>query len=144
MSNAALRLIGEKILTNTSACSVEGETGSEDVNMGQCLDKAGAYPIDARDPLKRKRFLPFVPEKHLFSNTNQNKWYWSMNFYNSTEGMDCCSNYTISSHYVSPKYMYTLYYLTYHLHLFGIQRRFPPLHRKINFESIVQAAKYNE
>lgn len=141
MSNAAVRLFTEKILTNSSFCRVSKDTGSEDFNMGECLDLAGVYPGDSRDPLKRDRFLPFVPVQHLFPSRDPKFWYWSYNYYKTPEGLDCCSNYTISTHYIKPKLMYTLYFLTYHLHLFGVKRAFPPYQRHLKFSDIVRAAE---
>lgn len=138
MSNQALRLFVEKILTNTSLCRVDSDTGSEDWNTGACMEDAGVYPGDTRDALKRDRFLPFDPKHHLFPFRDPTFWYWSYNYYQSNEGLDCCSNYTISTHYIPPQNMYTLYFLNYRQQLYGIQRKFPPIEQERYFSDVVE------
>lgn len=76
---------------------------------------------DSRDSLGRGRFFPFVPEHHLIpGHTSPNFWYWQYIYYESKEGMNCCSDNAVSFHYVSPNQMYVLEYLIYHLRPYGI------------------------
>lgn len=143
MSNTALRLFAEKILSNTSFCNVENDEGNEDWNMGLCFDIAGVYPVGSRDLAKKERFVPFGPEGHLFPYLDQSYWYWQRHYYKSSDGLGSLSNYLVSTHYIDPKYMYTLYFLTYHLNVFGIRRKFPPIGKKVRFDDIVEAAKHD-
>ena len=56
--------------------------GSEDLEMGRCLQSAGVKAEDTRDELGRERFHPFVPEHHLIPGIlPKNMWYWSYNYY---------------------------------------------------------------
>ena len=66
-------------------------------------------------------FLLYSPEHHLIpGHIPKDMWYWSYIFYPSETGPNCCSDYAISFHYVSPNMMYVLEYLIYHLRPYGI------------------------
>lgn len=45
----------------------QGDGGSEDVNMGNCLKAVGVSNQDSRDNFGRFRFLPFTPGNHIGS-----------------------------------------------------------------------------
>lgn len=141
MSQKTVRIFAEKVLKNReffrgkgvkhSLCHIETDREIEDMHITVCLDPYNVYGGDGRDLLKRERFLMFWPEKHLFKDPNwKNRWYWKRKYYYNDEGLDCCSNYSIAFHYIKSRYQYTLYYLTYRLQPFGIERRFPPPPKK--------------
>lgn len=71
--------------------------------MSLCLDYYNVYAGDSRDSLKRERFIVLWPEQVLFNKFDPNLWYWQMNYRND-DGLDCCSNYTISFHYINAPY----------------------------------------
>ncbi|KAJ8972625.1 hypothetical protein NQ314_000081, partial [Rhamnusium bicolor] len=115
-------------LTNSTGCS-KSNSGAEDVEMGKCMEAVQVKAGDSRDSLGRGRFFPFVPEHHLIpGHVSKNFWYWQYIYYDSKEGMDCCSDNAVSFHYVSPNQMYVLEYLIYHLRPYGIsfQVEMPP------------------
>jgi glycoprotein-N-acetylgalactosamine 3-beta-galactosyltransferase len=58
-------------MNDTSKCE-GGSDGSEDVQMGKCLNSVGVRAIDARDALGRYRFHALSATNHL---TDQNKWF---------------------------------------------------------------------
>lgn len=115
-------------------CHINTDKRIEDWEISVCLDNFHVYPGDGRDVLKRERFLMYDPEWHLLGRPIKH-WYWSRKYYWTDEGLDCCSNYTIAFHYIKPKNLYTLYYLTYRLTPYGINNRFAPVD-KMNFKKV--------
>uniref|UniRef100_A0A914UP70 N-acetylgalactosaminide beta-1,3-galactosyltransferase n=1 Tax=Plectus sambesii TaxID=2011161 RepID=A0A914UP70_9BILA len=121
LSRAALRRFAEIGLHNHSLCSAE-QRGDEDVKMGQCLEGVGVRAGDSRDAYGRHRMLPFWPEAHLDPDDMKGQTYFFLfyTFYRYNQGQNCCSDYTVSFHYVSKNMMYAMEYFFYHLRPFGI------------------------
>jgi glycoprotein-N-acetylgalactosamine 3-beta-galactosyltransferase len=120
LSKEAVKKFVEVALTNTTKCSTSN-SGAEDVEIGKCLEAVQVKAGDSRDSLGRGRFFPFVPEHHLIpGHVKKSFWYWQYIYYESKEGMDCCSDNAVSFHYVTPNQMYVLEYLIYHLRPYGI------------------------
>lgn len=137
MSRKAVKIFVEKLLTNNTLCPIYTDKRIEDWAIAACFDNANVYAGDSRDLINRDRFLPFKPQYHLFNHRSK-WWYWQRKYYNSEEGFKCCSNYSISFHYIPPKHQYTLYYLTYMQRIYGVKRQFPPPPEKRNLTEVVR------
>lgn len=136
LSRSALRTFSDKVLTNKTLCPSLGELkASEDWNVSLCLAKANVYLGDSRDWLKKARFFVYRPEKNLFGPFDW--WVYKRQYYRTDNVQGCCSNYTISFHYIETKNMYTISYLLYRLTPYGFKYRHPRV-KQLKFSDIVE------
>lgn len=120
LSKEALRRFVEESLPNSQLCK-QTDDGSEDVEMGLCLQHVGVEASDSRDQEGRARFFPFVPHDHVVPNDiDLDFWYWKYIWYPHEQGIECCSDSVIAFHYVDKNLLWTLEYFVYHVHPFGI------------------------
>ncbi|KAL5112107.1 Glycoprotein-N-acetylgalactosamine 3-beta-galactosyltransferase 1 [Taenia crassiceps] len=121
VSRAALKLIVNGMNNEVRGCR-KGR-GAEDVNLGACAEAVNVTLVDSLDEHEQEVFHPFPPaymiDKRLMEATS---WVQSFNYFPIKTGFSCCSDHSVSFHYVSPTEMYTLDYLIYHLHPYGIAR----------------------
>ncbi|XP_020326457.2 glycoprotein-N-acetylgalactosamine 3-beta-galactosyltransferase 1-like [Oncorhynchus kisutch] len=90
-------------------------TSAEDLLLGFCHQKLGVPAGDSRDHQHRETFHPLWLGKLLCTEDILPKWFHQYNYYPSKVGPDCCSNSSVSFHYVEPVRMYMLDYFLYHL-----------------------------
>ncbi|XP_071812403.1 glycoprotein-N-acetylgalactosamine 3-beta-galactosyltransferase 1-like [Apostichopus japonicus] len=88
---------------------------AEDLMMGLCLSAAGVRVGNSLDSQGRIRFLVFTLDNFIDGNIGD--WLPRFIAHNITTGIDCCSSYAVSMHYVQPSMMYLLEFLTQHLRL---------------------------
>ncbi|KAG7305126.1 hypothetical protein JYU34_010604, partial [Plutella xylostella] len=117
LSKAALKVF---VKNEKKKCSFVNNQTVEDVSIGKCLNHLGVRPMDSRDLYTRQRFLPLSAHDHLRNINSSDGWFQKFTYYPVTWGIDCCSDYAISFHYVDPGAMYLYDYLIYHLRPYGL------------------------
>lgn len=120
LSREALKRFVSVALLSANLCS-QNVAGVEDVEIGLCLQNCGIRAMDSRDKFGRERFHPFPPEFHLIPGAvPKDNWLWEYNYYPIREGPDCCSDFTVTFHYIPPQLMYVFEYLVYHMRPYGL------------------------
>ena len=83
LSKEALQRFVTKGVTDEtgSICRKDGN-GSEDVEMGKCMENLNVLAGDSRDALGRSRFLPLAPNYHLIPGImKKDFWFWQYTYY---------------------------------------------------------------
>lgn len=139
LSKKALEKFVMKIVPNKTLCKID-DTGAEDYEMGKCLQHYAIF-ADERDDLLQKRFFPVGFMEHL-KPSDPDYWYYKSQYYKVAQGsLDCCSATPAVFHYINPREMYLLDYLTRHVHPFGLYKNFTEtLPRKLKLKEILQAS----
>ncbi|XP_064635609.1 glycoprotein-N-acetylgalactosamine 3-beta-galactosyltransferase 1-like isoform X2 [Lineus longissimus] len=119
LSKEALRRV---VTTGIPKNMCRKDHGAEDVNIGDCLEKLGVKPELSIDTYRRESFHPFNPGTHVGGGYPD--WYYKYTKYGSGKGKDCCSEYSITFHYIDPNTMYMLEFLVYGLKTFGVNEKF--------------------
>ncbi|XP_065183538.1 glycoprotein-N-acetylgalactosamine 3-beta-galactosyltransferase 1-like [Sycon ciliatum] len=120
VSRAALKQVGP-LLAEDEKCA-KGVWQVEDAKFGACLREVGVPTGNSQDSGK-DRFHPFVPEQHLIPGLIPEKfWYRDYVMYPAKEGPECCSDLSISFHYITPNLMRELYFYIYRLHPYGARK----------------------
>ncbi|KAA3673943.1 glycoprotein-N-acetylgalactosamine 3-beta-galactosyltransferase [Paragonimus westermani] len=98
-------------------CGIFAHTWTEDVRMGQCAEAVGVTMVDSLDAEGLERFHPF-PAFAMFNldENNPANWLTLFNYHKLLVGRRCCSNYSITFHYIKPPEMFTYDFLLYHMH----------------------------
>jgi glycoprotein-N-acetylgalactosamine 3-beta-galactosyltransferase len=97
-------------------------TFTEDVMIAKVFQKLGVYPYDTRDEKGAERYHPYSPGFHYDFRlprgaTHGKLWYAAYIIDDGTfkEGVDHCSEHSVSFHYIKVDLMYRLFALLYGL-----------------------------
>ncbi|CAM9235202.1 unnamed protein product [Ectocarpus sp. 8 AP-2014] len=122
MNQASVGLLGNHL--DDSRCQPHTKQSWEDVLVSRCLKVNGVMAFDTRDDLGRERFHPFspavhigyqmpeTPEDRLVSGFLVGGWY-GIQAIELKFGLECCSQDSISFHYIDEQLMRRLYHLVY-------------------------------
>jgi glycoprotein-N-acetylgalactosamine 3-beta-galactosyltransferase len=140
LSRKALKKFGDKLIHNATLCHANGL--DEDLEMGNCLAHSAIF-VDCRDAMNQKRFFPIGMKQH-FDREMKDMTYWYLDrlYYNATQGnLSCCSDTSVSHHYIKPQKMYMLEYYIYKVSIFGNDdNTHETLPRKFSLEEIIKAS----
>ncbi|KAF7256058.1 hypothetical protein EG68_08324 [Paragonimus skrjabini miyazakii] len=85
--------------------------------VGQCAQAVGVNMVDSLDAEGLERFHPFPAFVMLnLEENNPSNWLTHFNYHKLLVGQRCCSNYSITFHYIKPPEMFTYDFLLYHIH----------------------------
>ncbi|XP_017097239.2 uncharacterized protein [Drosophila bipectinata] len=101
--------------------------GTEDYEMGKCLSMLNVTAGDSRDIYGRHRFFS-LSLGHFIIPGYDDQSFWLKNYlhHEFSSGMECCSTYSISMHYISHHEMYFLETILYKSRPYGIVNGHPP------------------
>ncbi|XP_032584854.1 glycoprotein-N-acetylgalactosamine 3-beta-galactosyltransferase 1 isoform X1 [Drosophila mojavensis] len=123
LSREALHRFMSEAYSSEKICPAVKEWGIEDFYMGVCLQNVGVHFIDSQRALPEENKTKFFPlDVGEFVSTNNDSipdWLPQMSVSRIETGKDCCSNYSIAFHYITPGRMYLFDFLLYHLRIFG-------------------------
>ncbi|CAD7086041.1 unnamed protein product [Hermetia illucens] len=102
LSREAVRRFVEEGLTKNDTC--QKFKFAEDVWIGKCLEELNVIAGDSRDELGRERFSALSLDRLWWSKKSE-KWFQKYAFYPLREGKDCCSEYLVAIHYMTPESM---------------------------------------
>ena len=120
LDKKAVRLLSENI--DTPKCYPHQVGFWEDVNIAHCLlvsSEGKLFGYDTRDSLERERFHPFTPGQHItygVPTMPKEDWYVKYNPQGLKTGVECCSEYSVSFHYVGAELMRQLHGYLYNCH----------------------------
>lgn len=116
LSRGSLNKLAKVGLKNPFICRQDG--GAEDAEIGKCMEKLDIKAGDSLDIYGRESFHPFKPIAHLEGQVPD--WFYNYSYHGVKKGLSCCSDYSVSFHYMSPSDMYLMDYLLYHLRPYGL------------------------
>ncbi|CAB3359215.1 Hypothetical predicted protein [Cloeon dipterum] len=118
---AVKRLVTRAFAGEITKCPNQTADGSEDADLGRCLDYAEVYPGDSRDEKGHFRFYPFVAENYVHPDLSEREWwYWYFIKWPHKGGADCCSKHPITFHYMTPHHLYMMEHLVYNQVMFSV------------------------
>ncbi|XP_056006098.1 glycoprotein-N-acetylgalactosamine 3-beta-galactosyltransferase 1-like isoform X5 [Ostrea edulis] len=114
MNRRALEKINEDGFQVSGKCDISGK--DEDLDIGHCFEKLGVKVYSTIDSHKRQSFHPFGFQRAFYGHVGGEMFYVSRPY---KTGPECCSEFTVSFHYVTPEDMYLMEFLLYHARIFG-------------------------
>ncbi|KAH6932869.1 hypothetical protein HPB50_010429 [Hyalomma asiaticum] len=130
LSRGALRRIVEEGMMQ-GRCRADA-AGSEDAELGRCMQHVGVPLGDTRDSLGRDRFFPLRVEHYFWPDALPQRWWiWRYAKHPLRPGWNCCSDTAVAFHYTTPEWMYLFEFFVYHVRVLGglderVHPRFPP------------------
>lgn len=121
LSKAAFKTLVEeglyKDICNFSPTNLDPEA-SEDINIGQCLNKTGVPVLSSLDVFRRETFHPYPIQQYLTGSLPGYLYEWAMT--KPETGPMCCSRFTVTFHYMSPESMILVDHLLYRISVYGL------------------------
>lgn len=114
INRRALEMINAEGFDVPGRCDVSGK--DEDLDIGRCFAKIGVKIYSTVDTQGRQSFHPFGFQRAFYGHEGGEVYYVSRPY---ETGPGCCSEFTVSYHYVTPEEMYLIEFLLYHTQIYG-------------------------
>ncbi|KAH8393672.1 hypothetical protein KR200_009333 [Drosophila serrata] len=112
--------------TGENSVCEPGASGTEDFEMGRCMELLKVKAGESRDLYGRHRFFSLSLQYFLIAEDNDEFWLSLYLVHRCKKGRECCSTYSISVHNVSPNEMHFLETVLYESRPYGLIAGHPP------------------
>ncbi|XP_041356277.1 glycoprotein-N-acetylgalactosamine 3-beta-galactosyltransferase 1-like isoform X2 [Gigantopelta aegis] len=124
LSRMALRRVVKDGILRGGMCAADGN--DEDIDVGACLEKVGVAPYATYDKFGRHAFHASNVKDFMIGPLSEYLRHYPS--HDVKVGPNCCSQFSVSFHYMEPDMMYIMDFLLYRMSVFGLDTDYQSPH----------------